>query len=304
MAVSEKILSIENLNIDYQTSSGYFRAVNGVSLQIGQDEVFGIVGESGSGKSTLCNGFLRLLPGNSLVTADHMDFQGQEILKMKEREFRHIRWEQISYIPQSAMNTLNPILTIGQHFYETIEAHEGRKSREELHRRTTEALARVNLQPEIAHRYAHELSGGMKQRVCIAMATLLSPKLIVADEPTSALDVISQKSVLQILSAVRKNLKASMIMIGHDMALQAQISHRMGIMYAGYFVEIGSTEDIFHRPVHPYTQGLIRAIPSIRRRDDISALAACELSEKERLRLRTPRPLREVSAGHFVADYS
>lgn len=302
--MNKRILSIQNLNVDYQTSSGYFRAVNGVSLEINENEVFGIVGESGSGKSTLCNGFLRLLPANSLVTADHVDFMGRELLEMKERDFRHIRWEQISYIPQSAMNTLNPILTIGQHFFETIEAHERRKSKEELRQRTAEALHRVNLAPEVAQRYAHELSGGMKQRVCIAMATLLSPKLIVADEPTSALDVISQKSVLQILSNVRTSLKASMIMIGHDMALQAQISHRMGIMYAGYFVEIGSTADIFHHPTHPYTQGLIRAIPSIRRRDDISVLAACELSEEERLRLRTPRPLREISAGHFVADFS
>ena len=301
--MNKNILSIQNMRIDYKVTNGYFRAVNGVSLEIRENEVFGIVGESGSGKSTMCSGFLRLLPANSRVTADHVLFDGRDILAMPERDFRRIRWEHISYIPQSAMNTLNPILTIRKHFAETIEAHEGKKTKEELNRRIGEALARVSLDAAVADRYAHELSGGMKQRVCIAMATLLTPQLIVADEPTSALDVISQRSVLQILSDVRSGLRASMIMIGHDMALQAQIADRMGIMYAGCFVEIGSAGDIFNNPVHPYTRGLIQAIPSIRKKDDISVLASRELSEGDRERLRSPRPLREVSPGHFVADF-
>ena len=301
--MKESVLIIKNLQIEYQVAERYFKAVNQVSLNIYENEVFGIVGESGSGKSTMCNGFLRLLPGNARVSADEIKFKNQDILHMREKDFRHIRWEHISYIPQSAMNTLNPILTIGQHFIETIQTHEGRKSKEELNRRIKEALDRVNLKEDVAQKYAHELSGGMKQRVCIAMATLLMPQLIVADEPTSALDVISQRTVLQILSDVRKKMSASMIMIGHDMALQAQIADRMGIMYAGYFVEIGSTDDIFNHPIHPYTKGLIKAIPSIREKDDISVLASHELSDADRQRLRTPRPLKEVSPGHFVADF-
>ena len=217
--MKESVLSIKELQVEYQIAEGYFKAVNNVSLDIYENEVFGIVGESGSGKSTMCSAFLRLLPGNSRINAKEIRFQDKDIFHMKEKDFRHIRWEHISYIPQSAMNTLNPILTIGQHFEETIQAHEGRKSKEELNTRTKEALERVNLKEDVKQKYAHELSGGMKQRVCIAMATLLTPQLIVADEPTSALDVISQRTVLQILSDVRKKMSASMIMIGHDMAL-------------------------------------------------------------------------------------
>lgn len=301
--MKETVLSIENLQIDYKVLGGYFRAINGVSLEIKRNEVFGIVGESGSGKSTLCKGFLRLLPTDTRINAAHILFDGKDVQHMSEKNFRHVRWKQISYIPQSSMNSLNPLLTVRRHFAETIQAHEGKKKKEELNHRINEALENVSLDAKIADKYAHELSGGMKQRVCIAMATLLSPQLIVADEPTSALDVVSQRMVLQLLSDVRSKLKASMIMIGHDMALQAQIADRIGIMYAGYFAEIGTASDIFDRPLHPYTKSLIRSIPSIRKKEDFNVFASRGLSDEERERLCTPRALHEASPGHFVADF-
>lgn len=299
--MSESLLSIENLRVQYATANGYFTAVSGVDLKLYPNEVFGIVGESGSGKSTMAMSLLRLLPPSSRILADRVDFKGASILQLSEKELRRLRWEHISYIPQSAMNTLNPVITIREHFEDTIVDHEGKRSRQELNSRIEAALARVNLNAGVAGKYAHELSGGMKQRVCIAMATLLTPELIIADEPTSALDVISQRAVLQILSEVRKTLAASMIMIGHDMALQAQIADRMGIMFAGYFVEIGSVSDIFNNPIHPYTKGLIQAIPSIRKKQNIHTLASYELTEEQRRAYSRPGLLREVTKGHFAS---
>ena len=302
--MQDTLLSIRKMTVDYETPSGYFRAVSGVDLDIYANEVFGVVGESGSGKSTMCMGLLRLLPSSSRVFADQIRFDNRNLQTMDNRKFRRIRWEKISYIPQSAMNTLNPVIRIWDHFAETIVDHEGRKSKAELKQRIGEALERVNLDRQVADRYAHELSGGMKQRVCIAMATLLQPQLIIADEPTSALDVISQRTVLQILSAVREKMEASMIMIGHDMALQAQVADRLGIMFGGYFVEVGSVKDIFKNPIHPYTKGLIHSIPSIRNKQDIHALASFELTSEERARFQEPRPLQEVAPGHLVADFT
>ncbi|NLU33313.1 MAG: ABC transporter ATP-binding protein [Clostridiaceae bacterium] len=299
----DSILSVRNISVKYQTSRGWFPAVSGVNFSVKKDEVFGIVGESGSGKSTLCMGLLKLLPTSAQVEVDSILFDDRELSGIKEEELRRVRWEGISYIPQSAMNTLNPVKRIRAHFYETITDHEGKKSKAELERRTYEALKRVHLETSVADQYAHELSGGMKQRVCIAMSTLLNPKLIIADEPTSALDVISQRTVLEILSKVRKSTSASMILIGHDMALQAQIADRMGVMFAGYFVEIGEVKDIFRNPIHPYTQRLIRSIPSIRQKENIHDLASDELSPEELERFKTPRPLIEAEKGHFVAEF-
>lgn len=299
----DAILNVKDINIKYETTKGWFQAVTGVSFEVEKDSVFGIVGESGSGKSTLCMGLLKLLPSTSRTEARSVSFEGREIKDLEGEALRRLRWEQISYIPQSAMNTLNPVKKIRKHFYETIVDHEGRKSREELSARTALALKRVSLEENVADKFPHELSGGMKQRICIAMSTLLQPKLIIADEPTSALDVISQRSVLEILSQVRKSMGASMIMVGHDMALQAQVADRLGIMYAGYFVEIGTVQDIFFNPVHPYTKRLIKSVPSIRKKEDISLLARDELTEHQCQLFRTPRPLKEVSPGHFAVEF-
>ncbi len=297
------ILNVQNMNISYETNHGWFQAVKNISFTVFENEVFGIVGESGSGKSTLCMGILKLLPTTAKCEQSNIQFAGKEISNISDEELRKLRWEEISYIPQSAMATLNPVKRIRSHFYETILDHEGKRPKKELEERTVAALDRVSLDPSVANQYPHELSGGMKQRVCVALSIVLSPKLIFADEPTSALDVICQRMVLEILSDIQKQEKASMIMVGHDMALQAQIANRMGIMYAGHFVEIGTVKDIFHNPAHPYTKSLIRSIPSIQRKENISILAKAELSESERKLFKTPRPLCEIEPGHFVADF-
>lgn len=299
----DELLRISNMNIRYLTHRGWFEAVKQLNVSVKENEVFGLVGESGSGKSTACLGLMRMLPPNAEFTADTLQFGSNNLLEVTDKEFRHLLWEQISYIPQSSMNSLNPVRRLDKQFYDTIVDHEGKRPKDELEQRVKEALGRVNLKPEVARKFPHELSGGMRQRVCIAMATLLTPKLIIADEPTSALDVISQRSVLEILADVRKKLSASMIMIGHDMALQAQVANRMGIMYAGHFVEIGSVDDIFYNPLHPYTQSLINALPSIREKQDIHVMAGYELSDAQRSLYRKPTELTEVSPGHFVANW-
>lgn len=299
----DAVLNVKDMNIKYETAKGLFQAVTGVSFEVGRNSVFGIAGESGSGKSTLCMGLLKLLPTTAKTEVQSVCFEEREIRDLEGEALRKLRWELISYIPQSAMSTLNPVKKIRDHFYETMIDHEGKKSREELNARTVTALRRVSLEENVADKFPHELSGGMKQRICIAMSTLLQPRLIIADEPTSALDVISQRSVLEILSEVRKTMGASMIMIGHDMALQAQVADRLGIMYAGYFIEIGTVEDIFFNPVHPYTKRLIKSIPSIKKKEDISMLVRDELTEKQREIFKTPRPLEEVSPGHFAVEF-
>ena len=186
-------------------------------------------------------------------------------------------------------------------FADTIEDHEGKQPRNEVLERIREALERVNLPFDVARHFPHQLSGGMKQRVCIALGVILKPRLLLADEPTSALDVISQRVVLEMLSQVRKSLKASIILIGHDMALQAQLADRIGILYGGKFMEIGPVSEIFNNPEHPYTQRLISSIPSIHKKQDISALARLGLSEAEKLNYLDSTEMREVRSGHFVA---
>ena len=189
-------------------------------------------------------------------------FKGSDLLKIEEEELRRIRWKHISYIPQSSMNALNPVMRIEEQIGDAVRNHE-KISKGELRKRIEDLLVSVGLSPSVAHMYPHELSGGMRQRVVIAMAMALNPELIIADEPTTALDVVVQRGILQLLRDIRSKLKASVIMITHDMAAQAQIVDRLAIMYAGKIVEIGDANDLFNDPLHPYSRALISAIPSI-----------------------------------------
>jgi ABC-type dipeptide/oligopeptide/nickel transport system ATPase component len=298
------ILIAKNIHISYKTKNGEFTAVNGPDITVRKNEILGIAGESGSGKSTMCLGLLRLLQDNAKFSAKMVEFNGADILSMKESQFRSLRWKQLSYIPQAAMNTLNPVRRIRRQFYDTMIDHGFENSKENMDRHIENSLQGVNLPPDTADKFAHELSGGMKQRICIALATLLNPKLIIADEPTSALDVISQRLILEIITETRKRLGASMIIIGHDMALQAQMADRLAIMYAGYFVEIGPVHDIFNNPLHPYTKQLIKAIPSIKKKENIRVMAEWELSPGDREKFKIPRPLKNVTEDHLVADFN
>jgi len=244
------------------TPTAPVRAVDNVSFNVTEKEILGIAGESGCGKSTLAYSVLRLLKPPGYIRGGEVLFKGSDLLKIEEEELRRIRWKHISYIPQSSMNALNPVMRIEEQIGDAVINHE-KISKGELRKRIEDLLVSVGLSPSVAHMYPHELSGGMRQRVVIAMAMALNPELIIADEPTTALDVVVQRGILQLLRDIRSKLKASVIMITHDMAAQAQIVDRLAIMYAGKIVEIGDANDLFNDPLHPYSRALISAIPSI-----------------------------------------
>jgi peptide/nickel transport system ATP-binding protein len=260
------LLEVEDLRVYYETPRGSVRAVDGVSFTVNRGERFGMVGESGCGKSTTAMTLLRLLREPARVVGGRVCLDGVDLLRLSERALRRVRWRDLSLVPQGAMNALNPVMRVRDQIGDALTTHERGITPAALRRRVDEVLAVVGLPGRVADMFPHELSGGMKQRVCIAMAIVLRPKLIIADEPTSALDVVVQRVVAQTLSDVVERLGASLILIGHDMGLQAQLVDRMAVMYAGRIAEIGSVEEIFQQPTHPYTRMLISSLPSLRER--------------------------------------
>ena len=293
------LLQVSDLVIRYAGPKGP-AAVAGVDLTVGTREIFGLVGESGSGKSTLSMGVLGFLPASAVITQGSIRLDGRDLRAAGKAEWRQVRWRELAYVPQGAMNVLNPVQRVGAQFADMLRDHLGARLDAEWRERIAALLQSVRLKPDVLDRFPHELSGGMKQRVCIAMAILFEPKLIIADESTSALDVVSQRVVLQTLSAVRDRIGASIILIGHDLALQAQVADRVGIMFAGRFVEIGPVDTIFQAPRHPYTRLLIASVPSIRHRDGIPMLAEPTPQERAQWQAET-EPLIEVGPGHLVA---
>lgn len=262
--MSAPVLDVDHLVIDYGIKGGIFRAVDDISFSLRPGERFGLVGESGSGKSTTILALMRMLRGGK-VTAGHMRLNGRDLASVSDADYRSLRFAEISLVPQGAMSSLNPVLRIGEQMGDIFEDHDVRHTRNERLQVIGDLLSQVGLSPDVRHRYPHELSGGMKQRVCIAMAIALKPSLILADEPTSALDVIVQKQVLATLGRVQQDLGAAVILIGHDMALMAHFVTRMGVMYQGKLVETGSVRDIFANPQHDYTRMLINSLPSFDR---------------------------------------
>ncbi|WP_020579230.1 ABC transporter ATP-binding protein [Actinopolymorpha alba] len=292
------ILDVRDLRVHYSTPHGDVIAVNGVSFSVAEGETLGLVGESGSGKSTVAMGVLRLTSPPGRVVGGSVSVKGEDILAMPEAALRRRRWRELALVPQGSMNSLNPVLRVRDQIRDVIETHEGKQPRRRLKERVLRLLDLVNLPARVYDLYPHELSGGMKQRICIAMAIALEPSLIIADEPTSALDVVVQRTVAQTLLTVKAELGSSMVLIGHDMALQAQLVDRIAVMYAGNIVEIGPVRDLFRHPHHPYTRHLIASIPSIRERKPLV------VKDLRRPDPRTPRPtpaLSEVSTGHFAA---
>ena len=257
------VLRVEDLRVQYATSRGPVKAVDGVTFDIRPGERFGLVGESGSGKTTTAFALMRLIEPPGEIIGGKAVLGGVNLLELSDEEMRQARFAQIALIPQGAMNSLNPVMRIGQQLADTIRAHES-GSRDRGHdERIDGLLESVGLSADVAQMYPHELSGGMKQRACIAMAISLRPSVILADEPTSALDVVVQRQVLQTLRRVQEELGASIIFVGHDMGLMAQFVDRIGVMYAGKLVEIGPVEELFARPKHPYTQLLIGSLPNL-----------------------------------------
>ncbi|MDF2797285.1 MAG: dipeptide/oligopeptide/nickel transporter ATP-binding protein [Devosia sp.] len=271
--MSVPVLEVDQLVIDYGTRGGVFRAVDDVSFSLNRGERFGLVGESGSGKSTTILALMRMLRGGR-VSSGGMRHNGRDLAGVSDAEYRSLRFAEISLVPQGAMSSLNPVLRIGEQMGDIFDDHGVRHNRGQRAAIISELLTQVGLAPEMRHHYPHELSGGMKQRVCIAMGIALRPSLILADEPTSALDVIVQKQVLATLGRVQQDLGAAVILIGHDMALMAHFVTRLGVMYKGRLVETGSVRDIFANPQHEYTRMLINSLPSFDRRKSFRSGAA------------------------------
>lgn len=256
-------LAVENLKMYYRTRKGQVRAVDGISFSLEAGRALGIVGESGCGKSSLGLTLLRLLPPNAQVVGGAIRLGGQELTSMDDETFRKdVRWTKIAMVFQGAMNALNPVLTVGSQITEAILAHE-KVSKEEAVQRAKELLELVGINPARYSHYPHEFSGGMKQRAVIAMALACHPDVIIADEPTTALDVMVQAQVLKAIADLRARLNLSLILVSHDLSVIAQTCDDVAVMYAGKIVEYGPVEEIFVRPRHPYTQGLVQAFPDI-----------------------------------------
>lgn len=254
------LLEVRDLKVYYRTIWGLFRAVDGVSLNVRHKEVLGVAGESGCGKSTLVEGVLRLIKPPGFIAGGEVLFKGIDLLKLGDDELRKLRWKELSYIPQGSMNSLNPVLRVEEQMIDAIVEH-GEYDEEEARALAREYLKRVGLPADVLRMFPHELSGGMKQRVIIAMAMILKPSLVVADEPVTALDVVSQRLVLQLLRELRDEYGASLIYVSHDLATHAELVDRMAVMYAGKVVEVGNVEEVFLEPLHPYVQLLIDSVP-------------------------------------------
>ena len=266
------MLRVEGLRVHYHTERGPVRAVEGIDFELRPGERLGLVGESGSGKSTMAMALMRLIRPPGHIEGGRIHLGELELLTLSEEEMRCVRFARISLIPQGVMNSFNPVMRVGAQISDTIEAHELRSTPEELEERVRNLLTLVELDAATARMYPHELSGGMKQRVGMAIAVALRPEVIIADEPTSALDVVIQKRVMDTLFRVQQELDAAVIFVGHDMGLMAQCTDRIGVMYAGRLVELGPVQRLFEEPLHPYTRMLVASLPSLERKGDFRGI--------------------------------
>ena len=261
------MMRIENLTAQYQTITGPVVSVKDVNFRINDDEIFGIAGESGCGKSTLLKVLYDVIRypleiKSGRVVLDYTDRTGKQ-RTLQSGEINKAWWDAISYVPQAAMSVLNPVYRIDEQFYELFRRHRAGEGEKVMRERVVQYLNELDLPVDVLKAYPHELSGGMRQRVVIAMATFLQPSMIFADEPTTALDVVVQKSILMMLMELQSRMKNTLVIVSHDMGVHYQITKRMGIMYSGSLVELGPTDDIFANPLHPYTQMLIGALPKV-----------------------------------------
>ncbi len=260
------LLEVENLRAYYFISRGAVKAVDNVSIYLEKGESLGLAGESGCGKSTLGFALMNMLPPPGRIVEGSIRIDGQEIVGMGESELRkRIRWQEIAMVFQGAMNVLNPVYTVGYQVAEPLIFHKGMEKREAIEK-AKEYLEMVGLDPNIANRYPHELSGGMKQRAVIATALIMNPKILIADEPTTALDVIVQAQIINLLKDLKRRLRLSIIVISHDLSMISELADRLAIMYAGKIVELGSSDVVYTEPVHPYTKALLNAIPRLRQK--------------------------------------
>ena len=263
MTWNDPILSVANLSMHYLTRQGEVQAVDGVSFNLGRGQVLALVGESGCGKTSVAMSLMNLLPDNARLISGKVLLAGQDLLSMGEKELRRYRGNRISMIFQAAMNSLDPVYRVGDQVAEALEAHNLDGNRRETREMVSHLFQMVGLDPSLGARYPHELSGGMRQRVVIAMALACQPDLLIADEPTTALDVIVQDRILRELMGIVEDRGMSLIYITHDMGVVAEVAHQVGVMYAGRIVEFGETSGVLGNPIHPYSAALTAAYPSI-----------------------------------------
>lgn len=262
-AAQEPVLRVEGLEVTYYTDLGRAKALDNVSFTLNPGEKLGMVGESGSGKSTMALAMMRMIKPPGRIEGGKVIVGGTDLMALSEDGMRKARLDKIAYIPQGAMNSLNPVMRIGAQMVDAVKSHIRGESNRAIEDRCAAALRSVDLDPGVFRMYAHELSGGMKQRVCIAIGILLTPQVIIADEPTSALDVVTQRQVMETINRIQSEINAAVILIGHDMGLMAQTVDRVAVMYAGRLVEVATTREMFTDPKHPYSQALINSLPSL-----------------------------------------
>ena len=260
---TDSVLKVTGLTLRYSIRQGEVKAVQDVSFELARGQSLGLVGESGCGKTSLANCLLRLLPDNARIVGGEVLLDGRDILSLSEEDVRGVRWRRISMVFQAAMNSLDPVYRVGRQVIEAIEAHEVEATTADAQDRVARLFRMVGLDPQLMERYPHELSGGMRQRAVIAMALACDPDVIIADEPTTALDVIVQDRILRELKGIQERLHMSIIYITHDMAVVAEVTDRIGVMYGGRLVELGDTTDVFRSPMHPYTEALMSSFPSV-----------------------------------------
>jgi peptide/nickel transport system ATP-binding protein len=316
--VDRPVLDANDLKVYYHTPRGAVKAVDGVSFELQPHERFGLVGESGSGKTTIALALMRMIRPPGRIEGGQALLEGVDLVTVSDEKMRALRLAAIAMVAQGAMNSLNPVMRVRDQLVDGMRDHGAQIPRRELDARINDLLRQVGLRPDVARMYPHELSGGMKQRVCIAIAISLQPRVIIADEPTSALDVVVQKQVMDTLRRVQEQLGAAVILVGHDMGLMAQFVDRLGVMYAGKLAEVSPIRDIFQEPLHPYTRLLIQSLPSVDHKGSLKGIPGLPPSLLNRppgcpFAPRCPHamevcttvdpPFHEVRPNRFVACY-
>ena len=317
--MSETILSIENLRIHFETFAGEVQAIRGVNLKLQKGETLALVGESGSGKSVTAKSVMKLLSNNAVVKEGAITFKGENILEKSERDMQSIRGKEIAMVFQDPMTSLDPTMKIGKQITEVIIKHE-KASKEEANKRAEELLELVGIPnaKERMKQYPHQFSGGQRQRIVIAIALACNPDVLIADEPTTALDVTIQAQILELLKELQQQFQMAIIFITHDLGVVANVADRVAVMYAGKVVEVGTADEVFYNPQHPYTWGLLRSMPTLHTGDTLYAIPgsppdlldppvgdAFALRSDVALeidRVKEP-PMFEVSPTHFAATW-